>query len=971
MEATKPATPTLDNSPELREPPKALESPYKGLVPYSEEDAAFFFGREVDQNLIIANLRIWRLTLFYGESGVGKSSVLQAGVVPALRIQAQRNLEEDGEPGLAVVAYNNWRDDPIAGLSQAVEAAVRSAWNGTRNFAPLPPSSSLERMLQVWSDRVRGDLFILLDQFEEYFLYHPNEDGPGTFGYEFARSVNQASLRVHFLVSIREDSLSKLDYFKGRISALFDNLFRLEHLDTEAGRETIVKPLQEYNRQLPVEKPPIAIEPELIDAVLSQVKTGQVALQESGLGSLALNSYLEERIETPYLQLVLTRLWEEEFLNGSQILRLDTLERLHGATQIVRTHLDKVMSELPTAERNIAAKIFQYLVTSSGTKIAYSAADVADLTQLDAAELTQVLEKLTQSGVRILRPVAPPPDSPHAEVRYEIFHDVLGAAILDWRRRYIAQQKLEAQLEQSKIQARQNRERLRKNTLSLLSFPFAFGPLLLVLGVLTFTSNANETYKNNAYQYMTQLDYSSAFAVSSFLDERGKNTQEIALHQTLITGDAATSRQLAQNLLNTYSYFSRLTVADAKGQVRIDYNLNSHFDAAKQITTKQISAGDLVGQNVSSQAWFKEAKNSLLWVDGPVSATVNSASTPSPTEMRYSAPIKDNQGNFLGIVNLRIPFYEVEQLLVAQPQFFGQFEGQTFNYTVMQSGLNFSVIDSSGRVIAPSSPPNSDFNQQLFKSIQHPELTASSNSFPSFDSSRFSTLSLGTFSYTDPRSSANYQDANYFYATYKEKPYDGSSVDWYIIIYSGVNFFYFQSIVTVINLVIATFIIGLALLGLFRLGIPRLVASLSKRDSVFSSNERPRWRVVGAIIVASILAEGLIFWFSLVLYSPALDGFFSFWGNLLFVVACILPTVFTTVSLIFSFRKSYAARKTRIVVVGSIFIDILLILVFFFIVYINFLKENLVGNLLALLALGLVPVLAILLAIRLFRYAGF
>ena len=60
------------------------ESPYVGLVPYSEADAKFFFGRSVEAAIVAANLRASRLTILYGPSGVGKSSLLMAGVVERL-----------------------------------------------------------------------------------------------------------------------------------------------------------------------------------------------------------------------------------------------------------------------------------------------------------------------------------------------------------------------------------------------------------------------------------------------------------------------------------------------------------------------------------------------------------------------------------------------------------------------------------------------------------------------------------------------------------------------------------------------------------------------------------------------------------------------------------------------------------------------------------------------------------------------
>ena len=61
------------------------ECPYAGLMPFTEEQAEFFFGREAEREIITANLMASRLTLLYGPSGVGKSSVLNAGVAHDLR----------------------------------------------------------------------------------------------------------------------------------------------------------------------------------------------------------------------------------------------------------------------------------------------------------------------------------------------------------------------------------------------------------------------------------------------------------------------------------------------------------------------------------------------------------------------------------------------------------------------------------------------------------------------------------------------------------------------------------------------------------------------------------------------------------------------------------------------------------------------------------------------------------------------
>ena len=54
-------------------------------MPYGEADAAFFFGRDHEKRVVAGNLRASALTLLYGASGVGKTSLLRAGVVHDLR----------------------------------------------------------------------------------------------------------------------------------------------------------------------------------------------------------------------------------------------------------------------------------------------------------------------------------------------------------------------------------------------------------------------------------------------------------------------------------------------------------------------------------------------------------------------------------------------------------------------------------------------------------------------------------------------------------------------------------------------------------------------------------------------------------------------------------------------------------------------------------------------------------------------
>ncbi len=428
-------------------------SPYQGLEPFDERDAPFFFGREREARLITASLFASPLTLLYGASGVGKSSVLRAGVLPNLR--GRNDLLPVVFPDIASerqaagsVVMRGWQSEPVEGIKATAADALfasagedQAALGHLRDAVRQHEKASLREFLSFCHEASGRRLMVILDQFEEYFLYHPAGD---VFTEQFARAIVPGDLSVSFLVSPREDALAKLDRFKGRIPTLWDSYRRIDHLDRKAAEAGILKPIDQFNRLQVPGVDPITIEPELVTEVLDQVRTGRVG--PIGQGALPTGSD-SERIETPYLQLVMTRLWDtekrlldEERLRHpekatSLVLRLQTLRELGGADRIVRTHLDTALESLSPDDQDIASRAFRYLVTPSGTKIAHTLKDLAEYAEVPETKLSHVLEELGRGNVRILRPVAPPPGQAEG-LRYEIFHDVLAPAILDWRARH-------------------------------------------------------------------------------------------------------------------------------------------------------------------------------------------------------------------------------------------------------------------------------------------------------------------------------------------------------------------------------------------------------------------------------------------------------------------------------------------------------------------------------------------------------
>ncbi len=380
------------------------DSPYKGLAAFedSELDALLFFGREREIEAVAANVLASRLTVLYGPSGVGKSSLLHAGVARRLR-------QLSGAP---VVVHDSWAEDPAGGLIASVRAEC-GALGATAGLVDTVAAAAQQS----------GELHLLLDQFEEYLLYHGVE---GPLSSALPELLRRPGLRVNVLLAIRDDALAELDEFTGRIPELFGNLLRLDRLDRDEGRAAIVGPLERYS-ELSGER--FTAEDALVEAVLDEGST-------------------DGGVEAPYLQLVLERLWERERESGSHELQLRTFRAIGGSRAIVREHVHGALDRLPLAEQEAASRVVRQLVTPSGRKVSHEAGDLAEYAGVEPAQLRDLLEQLGRR--RIVRGVNGTPGAP---TRYEIFHDVLGPPILAWQH--------EHQLRSEREQARRQRRRLR------------------------------------------------------------------------------------------------------------------------------------------------------------------------------------------------------------------------------------------------------------------------------------------------------------------------------------------------------------------------------------------------------------------------------------------------------------------------------------------------------------------------------
>ena len=244
--------------------------PFKGLSPFNEEDAEFFCGREDDIRSVKNMLLIHRLTILHGVAGVGKTSFLRAGVAPAMKQEAKRSRERLGFPGLGIAVFPQsensraWLDDPLGKLACTIREQMLVL--GV-DAPPFHQDQSFRDFLKAIAARLDnphgiGRLFLILDQFEMSLHQDEADVEEDDFLGSFAEVINTPKVPVHILIALQSSDIGKLERLEGLIPRLWDNRYELKHLDKEAARQAILRPITVFNSKRRKNQAEVALEQE-------------------------------------------------------------------------------------------------------------------------------------------------------------------------------------------------------------------------------------------------------------------------------------------------------------------------------------------------------------------------------------------------------------------------------------------------------------------------------------------------------------------------------------------------------------------------------------------------------------------------------------------------------------------------------------------------------------------------------------
>ncbi|EDN70822.1 PBS lyase HEAT-like repeat [Beggiatoa sp. PS] len=399
--------------------------PYKGLRPYEESDKDNFFGREAETRILIDKILTHKLTFLFAASGVGKSSLLQAAILPELKRPSRQNRES-----LDVIYYKEWVGNPLITLQNAILDDLKAKQLLTADYQ-LDASLSLTEFFHLCTTFTSEPLIIILDQFEEFFNYQ-------RFGDYFTPVIGQLAEAIHdrdtgttFVISMREDFALELNAFKEAMPTfLIDNFYRLEKLTLDKARDAIVTPVENVG---------FHYEDELLAELLTDLSLRE-QIDRYGLET-ALKGKFPTLIEPPHLQMICSQLWAAEQHNPKRCLTKAVYDRKGKTNGLLKTYFEKRIEQFASSEKQLASAAFDYLVNKHGTKMAYPLPDLARQLRVDRTPLSATLDKLDK--YRILRRYMRYSTKEHEGILwYELHHDIFSKPIYDWNERYKNRQRL-------------------------------------------------------------------------------------------------------------------------------------------------------------------------------------------------------------------------------------------------------------------------------------------------------------------------------------------------------------------------------------------------------------------------------------------------------------------------------------------------------------------------------------------------
>ncbi len=350
-----------------------LRNPYPGLRPFNPTESHLYFGREDQVKDVLVRLRQNSFIAIIGNSGIGKSSFINCGIIPELK------KEEDWE----IISFRPG-STPLTEIYK--QFCIKLA-----NSEPSSTSSvffSIDlyvHMLEQFISANHKKVLLYIDQFEETFKYNNNDkeaEKHTRFFVELLVTIAQKDhIPVYTAITMRSDFIGECSKFPELTSLINDSQFLIPQMTNQEIRRAIEKPCHYYNYK---------IDPELVDFILDSIDN--------------------ENDMLPVMQHALMRTWQnwEDTRIGNETINIAHYKAIGGIEKALSIHANEVFNGLDDSLKPFCEKCFKTITEKGEEERSYRRPtkiwELAEITQTSESNIICIIEEFRKPGNTLLAP---------------------------------------------------------------------------------------------------------------------------------------------------------------------------------------------------------------------------------------------------------------------------------------------------------------------------------------------------------------------------------------------------------------------------------------------------------------------------------------------------------------------------------------------------------------------------------------
>ncbi len=367
-----------------------VENPFPGLRSFDYSEHHLFFGREKHIQDLIQKLNQHHFVAVIGSSGSGKSSLIKAGLLPAIHRGRLGNSDDTwfiasmkpGNTPLSNLADSLVKQDVFATGDSEKDKQQRNT------ILSLISESSLG-LVQAVRNQLSGkkNLIILVDQFEELFRYadensEKNNEESNAFVRMIIDSVKQRDIPIYVVLTLRSDFLGDCVRFEGLPESINDGHYLVPRLNKEQNKLAITGPVDFAKGK---------ISPRLVQQVI--------------------NDLGDNPDQLPVLQHALMRTWERwiQMADPGEPMDIRHYEMIGSMHKALSSHADEAYNELVNeTDKKHIGQVFKCLTVKTGdnrgVRRPTSVNNLLRITGLTLEELENILYPFRKTGRTFILP---------------------------------------------------------------------------------------------------------------------------------------------------------------------------------------------------------------------------------------------------------------------------------------------------------------------------------------------------------------------------------------------------------------------------------------------------------------------------------------------------------------------------------------------------------------------------------------